>query len=189
MSVRMPCDDSTQTARFTMTRRFVQISGRSAVVLMLAVVGSMTAAAQNPVIAVGSAAGPAGSAVDLSVDFRAGGTGVSTLQFDLILPEGLSSPNPPVIATGSAASSAGKSASGSIPPTGGVRVLIFGLNDNAVASGAIAFIRLNIAGGTSPGTLAVAITGIVASDPAGNNVPTSGTAGSVVVTPPPDPAP
>ena len=167
-----------------MTRRFVQISGRSAVVLMVALAGSLIAAAQNPVIAVGSATGPAGSAVELPVSFRAGATGVSTLQFDLILPCGLSSPNPPAVATGSAASAAGKSTVGSIPPTGGVRVLIFGLNDNAIESGPIAAIRLNIAGGASPRALSVAITGIVASDPGGNNVPTSGTAGSVVVTAP-----
>ena len=136
--------------------------------------------AQTPTISVGTTSGAAGTAVDLPVSFTAGGTGVSTLQFDLTLPASLSYAS---VATGSAAISAGKSASGNAI-TGGVRVLIFGLNQNTVGSGSIAVVRLNIASGTAPATLPVGITGISASSPSGTAVSTNGAGGSVTVTAP-----
>ena len=128
-------------------------------------------------ITVGSVSGQAGTAVDLRVNFTAGATGVATLQFDLAFPSSLSLVS---TTTGSAATSAGKSANGSTI-SGGVRVLIFGLNQNLIGSGEVAIIRLNIAAGTPPGTIAVAIGNIVASDALGLNVVVSGIAGSVTV--------
>ncbi len=128
-------------------------------------------------ITVGSVSGQAGTAVDLRVNFTAGATGVATLQFDLAFPSSLSLVS---TTTGSAATSAGKSANGSAI-SGGVRVLIFGLNQNLIGSGEVAIIRLNIAAGTPPGTIAVAIGNIVASDALGLNVAVSGIGGSVTV--------
>jgi chitodextrinase len=130
-------------------------------------------------VTVGTATGAAGATVALTVNFTAGGaTGVSTLQFDLQLPAALSFSS---VTAGSAATAAGKSASGSIV-TGGVRVLIFGLNQTTIGTGAVAVVNLTIAGGTGPGSLAVGITNITASDPTGTiNVPTTGTGGSVTV--------
>src|SRR5687768_12280211 len=69
-----------------------------------------TVLAQTPSVSVGSQSGLAGTAVDVSVSFIAGPTGVSTLQFDLTLPSQLSYVS---VTTGSAATAAGKSASGS----------------------------------------------------------------------------
>jgi Tfp pilus assembly protein PilE len=135
--------------------------------------------AQTPAVSVGSPSGLAGTAVDVPVSFTAGATGVSTLQFDLTLPSQLSYVS---VTTGSAATAAGKSASGSTI-SGGVRILIFGLNQTAIGSGQVAVVRLNISASAS-GTLPVAISGIVASDSNGNPVNTSGSGGSVVVTAP-----
>ena len=132
-------------------------------------------------LTVGTVTGAAGKAVSLTVSFTAGSLTVSTLQFDLQLPSALSFVS---VGTGSAATTAGKSASGSLI-TGGVRVLIFGLNQAAIGSGPVANVSLNIAGGTPGGALAVGITNITASDPTGTiNVPTTGTGGSVTVSVP-----
>ncbi len=160
-----------------------------AVLMLVVLVLAGTASAQNPVIAVGSASGAPGTAVNLPVNFTAGAIGVSTLQFDLSLPSGVTSLNPPGIITGSAALAAGKSASASVQPSSGVRVLIFGLNQNTIGNGGLATVNLNIASGTAAGTLTVGISGIVASDAGGNAVATTGTNGSVVVTVPVDTTP
>jgi Calx-beta domain/IPT/TIG domain/Cohesin domain len=135
------------------------------------------AVAQTSAVTVGTTSGSSGTSVDLPVSFAAGGTGVSTLQFDLTLPVPLSYVS---VATGSAAAAAGKSASARAI-SGGVRVLIFGLNQNTIGSGAIAVVRLNIASGTAPGSLVAGITGIVASSPNGAGVSINGVGGSVTV--------
>jgi len=132
--------------------------------------------AQTPAIGVGSVTGGNGTAVDLSVSFTAGASDVSTLQFDLALPPALAYLS---VTTGTAAGAAGKSASANAI-AGGVRVLVFGLNQTPIGSGAIVSVRLNIAAGTASGALTVGITGIIASDPAGNAVSADGSGGSVM---------
>jgi hypothetical protein len=87
------------------------------------------------------------------------------------------------VTTGSAAAAARKSASGSAI-VGGVRILVFGLNQNTIGSGSVAVVRLNIASGTAPATLSVGITGISASSPTGAAVATNGVGGSVTVSAP-----
>lgn len=133
--------------------------------------------AQTPVVSVGSTSGAAGTAVDLPVSFTSGATPVSTLQFDLTLPAGVSYVS---VTTGVAAATAGKSASAS-GTSGGVRVVIFGLNQNGIGSGSIATVRLNTASGLAAGSKTVSIAGIVAADPGGNNVATNGSAGAVTI--------
>lgn len=141
------------------------------------------AAAQS--VSVGSTAGLPGSAVDLTINFSPGTTGVATLQFDL----GFSSALTPVFTTtGTAASNAGKSASGSAI-SGGVRVIIFGMNQTVIGAGSVCVVRFNIASGTLPATLTVAISNVVTSDPQGGNVPSSAANGSITVTAPPDTTP
>lgn len=51
------------------------------------------AAAQDPKVTVGSVSGLAGSRIDLPVNFAVGTTGVSALEFDLILPIEINSTN------------------------------------------------------------------------------------------------
>ena len=135
-------------------------------------------AAQQPVLTVGTVSGAAGTSVDLAVGFGAGGGPVSTLQFDLTVPAGLSLVS---VTTGSAAAAAGKTAVDSVVPDG-VRVLIFGLNQNAIGSGPVVVMTLGIAAGSPAGSLPVGVIGIVASDPLGNSVVTAGAGGSVLVT-------
>lgn len=149
-----------------------------AVVLCLAILVPMEAAAQTALISNGNASGNAGTSVDLTVAFTPGATGISTLQFDLTYPSALAFVS---TTTGSAADAAGKSASSSTI-TGGIRVLIFGLNQNVIGAGPIAIVRPAIAPGTAPQVLPVTISGITASDPDANPVPATGSNGSVTVT-------
>lgn len=138
-----------------------------------------------PAVTVGNASGTAGAAVNIPVTFSPGTTAVATLQFDLSLPAALSYGS---IATGAAATAAGKSAQASVI-AGGIRVVVFGLNQTAIGSGTLATITFNIAPGTTAGNLAIGITGIVASDPNGAGVSSTGTGGSVAVTAPVDTTP
>jgi hypothetical protein len=135
------------------------------------------AMAQNAGITVGTTSGRAGAAVNISVGFTPGATPVSTLQFDLLFSSSLSYNS---VSTGQAALNAGKSASGSAI-SGGARILVFGLNQTAIGSGAVANIQFTIASGAPVGSVAVAIGGIVASDANANPVSASGTGGSVTV--------
>ncbi|MBZ5538784.1 MAG: fibronectin type III domain-containing protein [Acidobacteriia bacterium] len=142
-------------------------------------------AAQPAALTVGNASAAAGMPVDLGVTLAPGTATISTLQFDLTLAPGLTYVS---MTTGAAAAAAGKTAVDSVIP-GGVRVLIFGLNQNAIGSGSVTVMTLNIAGGSPAGSLPVGITGIVASDPLGFAVTTSGSGGSVLVTAPADTKP
>jgi len=175
------------TADFAKTKRLPQ--GRNHLgcvlfaVLAAAVLLPAQAAAQS--LSVGSASGLPGAAVDLTVNFTAGSTGVSTVQFDLTFPSTLAYVS---TTTGSAATAAGKSASGSAI-AGGVRVLIFGLNQNAIGTGPVAIVRLNIQAGAPAGTITVSIGNIAASDPLAAPVAVGGSNGSVTVNAPADTTP
>ena len=128
-------------------------------------------------ITVGSASGNRGSSIDLPVSFNAGSTSVSSMQFDLSIPSGLSYTS---ISTGSAASSAGKSAAANLNGTT-LRVFISGLNQNTIGTGQLASIRLAISSTASLGSLSVNISGITASNPSGSSVSVTGTNGAVTV--------
>jgi hypothetical protein len=136
-------------------------------------------------LSVGSASGLPGAAVDVTVTLNPASAQVSTLQFDLGFGTALTYVS---TTAGSAATNAGKSVSASTV-TGGIRVIIFALNNTAMGSGAVATVRFNISGSAPAGTQTVAISGIVASDPIGNSVGVSGTGGTVTVTAPADTTP
>jgi hypothetical protein len=104
------------------------------------------------------------------------------MQFDLQFPSTLTYVS---TATGAAASAAQKSATGT-SITGGVRVLIFGINQNAIGNGVVAAVRVAIGGAASPGTIPVTLAGVTASDPGGIAVPLVLTNGAVTVIPPAD---
>ncbi len=134
---------------------------------------------------VGTASGLPGSNLDLVVDLAPGTNSISTLQFDLLLPAGLTYQ---ATAAGTAAAAAQKTASGSAQ-SGWVRILIFGLNLNAIGAGPVAIVTLSITSGTAPGNLPVPITNITASDPSGLVMSALGIDGSVTVVAPPDTTP
>jgi len=152
--------------------------------VLLLVLLSAPAVAQTANLAVGSTAGAAGSGVLLPISLMPGAAGISTLQFDLALSSAFSCAN---VSTGAAASAAGKSASANSIP-GGVRVLVFGLNQNTMGAGVIATLRINVSAAASIGSNPVILRGIVASDPMAFAVPVSAVAGSITRLPPADSA-
>jgi hypothetical protein len=133
--------------------------------------------AQAPALGVGAVAGLSGTSVDVPVGLTPGATAVSSLQFDLMLPPSLSWVS---TAAGSAASSAGKQVFGATLP-GGVRIIIFGLNQNPIGSGMVAVVRLMIAPASPPGTLTIGIGAMTGSAADGSAVSVTGTSGSVAV--------
>ncbi len=138
--------------------------------------------AQSALLGVGSDSGLPGETISISVGFTPGSTPVSTLQFDLIFSSSLSYVS---TSTGVAASAAGKNATGNAI-SGGVRILVFGLNQNAIGLGALANVQLRISPSAPVGLIPITLTGIVASDPLANPVPISWNAGSVSVVAPSD---
>ncbi len=152
----------------------LKVLGWAAVAVILA---SVEAAAQTPTVSAGTAKGNAGTTVDLSVNFTAGSTAVSSLQFDLMFPSALSYVSS---STGPAAAAAGKNVAGGAI-AGGVRVIIFGFNQTPIGSGVVTTVQLAIAAGTKPGIVSVTVGGLSASDPSGALVSLSGSGGSVTV--------
>jgi hypothetical protein len=157
------------------------------IVLVGALVWGLTgiAQAQAPALSVGSASGAASSHVDLSISFTVGGNptptdDVSSAQLDLALPSLITYAS--VVTEGPATVSASKIASANM--TGGyLRVLIFGLNRNVIASGQIATVRLNISGSLPPNTYSVGIAAMVLSDADGEAIIGAANAGSITVLP------
>ncbi len=140
-----------------------------------------------PTLTVGAASGAAGTAVDLPITFNAGTASVASMQWDLTLPPSLTSVS---VTPGAILNAAGKSVSSSV--NGNVlRLIVFGLNQNTIASGALLTARLSISP-SAAGTLNVPISGIIYSDPNGGTVSAgSSTDGTVTVTapaPPPSPS-
>ena len=125
--------------------------GPLALAVIIAVFLSPGVFAQTASLSVGSASGLAGSSVTIPVTFSPGSTGISTLQFDLSFSSYLTCANPSSdVTAGAAASAAGKSVAGSAI-SGGVRVIVYGLNVSTIGSGTVANIVLGIASGAPTG--------------------------------------
>jgi len=75
----------------------------------------------------------------------------------------------------------GKSVWTSSPQPGLERILIVGLNQNALIDGVLATLSIQVTGGASPGVYPLGLTNAVASDPTGGPVPLSTGDGGVVV--------
>lgn len=164
-------------------RRICLVAMRFLAVPLLMVV-PVVAWAAYPALSVGPSSGLPGTAVDLNVVFTSAATPVSTLMFDLPLPASLSYVS---AGTGAAAVAAGKSAQGT-PIQGGVRVLVFGMNQTAISAGVVAQVRVNISPSALPGTVGIGMGYISASDPNGVAALIGGTAGNLVVADPSAPA-
>ena len=105
---------------------------------ILSALFSVTAAWAAPTLTVGTASGPAGTVVDLSVTFNAGKASIASLQFDLAMPSAL-------ITESASAGEILKAASknlGTNMVNGKSRFLIFGLNKNPIKSGTLLTARI-----------------------------------------------
>lgn len=126
--------------------------------------------------------GASGVAVSISLNSQTG-PGVVGVNFDV----GYDTSRLTVdgVSIGSAASAAGKSLSWSEPTSGTLRIIVFGLNQNAIADGAIAVISFSVRSTASPGTFALPLSNAVAVDPDGGSVALTLNPGSFTVLAPP----
>ncbi|MEO5924999.1 MAG: hypothetical protein ABIR70_14355 [Bryobacteraceae bacterium] len=144
-------------------------------VAFLAFTASPALMAQSVSLGLGSGSGLAGSIVSVPISISsAGGALPTAVQWTFSLPAGVTVAS---VDAGASATSAGKSLS-----CGGSNCLVFGLNSTPIPNGTLAVANLQLAAGAS-GTLAVNLTGVVASDV--NSIPASGSGGTITVTVPP----
>jgi len=129
------------------------------------------------IFSVGLVHGSKGSNIQIPVLLLKGHGSISALQFDLLLPTGFTYQS---VSTGSASTASGKSASANLLPSG-LRVLIFGLNQNVIGTGVLATVQVRLESSLSLPNYSIPISGIVSSDPNGLVVTTSGVTGTVII--------
>lgn len=127
-------------------------------------------------VACHAAPAPAGSLVTLPVTLSTGTQAISSLQFDLDLPVGVSTET---VAAGSSAITAQKQISTNMV-NGDLRVIVSGLNQTAIPSGPVALITLRLAPSMPTGSFPMNMVNVVASDPAGVNVPLSASVSGIL---------
>ncbi|MCB9653367.1 MAG: putative metal-binding motif-containing protein [Deltaproteobacteria bacterium] len=118
-----------------------------------------------------------GEELDLDVSFTAGADSISALRFELTLPAGATYVS---TAAGAAATAAGKSTSASAIESG-VRVLVFGLNADAIGNGVVARIKVALDAASPAGTMPVTTRVLDASSPSGQIVALAGIDGEITV--------
>ena len=152
------------------TRNWTQVG----LALLSSVMAASTGAA--PSLTVGGASGQAATTVSLPISFDPGTSSVAGMQFNIIVPAGLSTGT---ITPGSILNTAVKSVSANL--TGSTwTFIIFGLNQNTIASGSLLTVELKISA-TATGTLSLPVSGVVYSDPNGTSITGTGTGGTVTV--------
>ncbi len=158
----------------------------AAVILLFACVAARAYPQQPPAtLTVGAAATIAGANADVTVDLATSSASVTGLQFDLQFSDSVAYVS---AGAGAAADAAAKSASGSAIP-GGARVILFGINSNAIGSGPVAIVRVAVAAGTAAGVIPIAITNIQITDASAQAVPSAGANGTLAVLSPNDASP
>lgn len=85
------------------------------------------------------------------------------------------------VSAGAAAVAADKQLSYSEWSPGRIRVVILGLNENTIASGAVADAQLNVSDSASGGAYEVGISDVLLADPDGTSVPAQENGGQIVV--------
>jgi len=122
-------------------------------------------------------ADPQGNAL-VEVALASGGEALSAVQFDISYQSQALAFS---VSPGSTLAAAGKSVWVSSPQSGVQRILIVGLNQNALMDGVLATLSVAIAGEAPPGMYPLGLTNAIASDPRGDPVPLSTGGGGVVV--------
>jgi hypothetical protein len=133
-------------------------------------------------VALSSATLAPGSTGTLRLQFQTGGASVSGLQFDVVYdPANVSLSGP---AAGPVATAAGKSVSQFSPAAGTLRILIVGFGQETIASGEVLSIQGAVPAGSAPGSYALSLSNLSATDPNGVTVSLTGAGGTITVTAP-----
>jgi hypothetical protein len=94
-----------------------------------------------------------------------------------MLPTGITATK---VVVGPSASDAGKSVTESFI-AGGVKVIVFGLNQNAMKTGIVAIVTAQAADSAVKKSYVISVTNVVASDASGANVPMTATPGTLTI--------
>src|SRR5260221_2153203 len=127
-------------------------------------------------VSAGVVSAPAGSVVDVPINYQPGPAKLAAIQFDIVLPPGAVLAS---VTTGPAAIAAGKSVNTAMVG-GAVRFLIFGVNQNIVGAGVLATMSVGLPSTT--GLFSLPMTRITGSDPNGIAAILSGMSGSITIT-------
>jgi len=144
---------------------------------------SITIQVTNPIPAVlgmDSPVGIGGNTIPTNVTLTTGTVGISSFQFNLALPTGVTV-STTSITTGSAAAAAGKSAAAAVN-SGVLTVVVAGINQNVIPSGPVVVIPLSLGTSMVTGTSPLVLSGLVASDPNAISAPMNGQNGTLSVT-------
>ncbi len=164
-----------RTAGLDRSRRWPRLRGTELALAVLTALVAREATAAR--VTIGTGSGAPGGGANVEVTFAAEGASVAILEIDLLVSSPLSFSS---ATTGPAASAAGKQITTSTI-SGGVKMLVFGLNQTALGDGSLSTVTYAIAGGASSGTYPVTIGSVNAASPSGATVAVSGGSGSVNV--------
>ena len=157
-------------------RRFFRVTVVLAAFAVMA--GGTSSAAKATVGREGGEPGDTQRAIPITLTLGAGEK-VGGVQFDLAFDNATLSLRE--VSAGPAATAASKDLFSTAVSPGRFRVIIAGLNQNAIQDGVIANASFDIAADAASGEQPVSITGVVLSDPYGEKVPVDAFAGSIRV--------
>ena len=135
----------------------------------------MAASLSAQTISLGETLENPGETANLSIQFNPGSAAVAGVQFDILYDPAQFTITPSV---GSVATAEGKSVSMAPPVPGDLRVIIVGLNKNAIASGVIAELAVQVAANGKPNAETIAVSAV---DPYGKSLELRAKDGSVKV--------
>lgn len=145
-------------------------------VLAVTCVGVRSAFAAGGIITAGTVTAAAGSSISVPVSLAIGGLkDISTLQFDLVLPKGVTSSD---VKPGATSTAAGKSVS-SAKVDGALRVIVFGLNQSPMKSGEVVNIQLTLPKKITEKSLPLELKNLVISNEKGAKLGVQGKAGVI----------
>jgi uncharacterized protein (TIGR03437 family) len=149
-------------------------------VLMLCIVAASSAIAQQATISMSSGSTTPGGSTTLNISLStSGGAQPSDLQLTMNYPA--ADVTSVSVAAGAGATAASKSVSCS--SNNGITIcVVYGMNTSVIGNGVFATATFNIAAGAPDAAAAVQLTGLVASDPTGNGISTTGNGGTISIT-------
>ena len=118
-----------------------------------------------------------GAIVSVPVLYFKGHSQVSGLQFDLLIPSGITFQS---IAVGPAGIAAGKQIA-SNPVPGGLRIVVFGINQMVIGPGVLAMVGLSTSATAGTVPFSLGISGLTATDPNGNPAQITASTGTVLI--------
>jgi len=135
-------------------------------------------AAVTPSVSLTQVVADAQGSASVEVVFDPAGQAISAVQFDISDQEQALTFS---VSPGSALAAAGKGLWLGDPAPGTKRILIVGMNQNALTDGVLATLSVEVIHGTAAGVCPLVLTNALASDPRGGPVPLSTNNGGVVV--------